>query len=119
MVAISWAWGSVSMMQRNYSLQRRLDTRERQLELSQLEVRTLELQKRFYQSSEYQELAARQELGLALPGEKLLILPPNTKSAERTDDKSQAVSASEPVQPSNLELWMNFLLGRNVTDLPE
>lgn len=106
-------------MQRNYALQRKLDARERQLELSQLEVRTLELQKRYHQSAEYQELAARQELGLAMPGEKLLILPPNTKSAEQANDRTRQDSSQDQVVTSNIEQWVNFLLGRNANDLPE
>ncbi len=107
------------MMQRNYALQRNLDAKERQLELARLEVQTLELEKRYYQSGEYQELAARQELGLALPGEKLLILPPNSESAQQVDSKAEAATHIEPVEASNLEQWMDFLLGRNASNLSE
>jgi hypothetical protein len=33
-IAASWAWGSVTTMQRNFSLQRDVDARRRELELT-------------------------------------------------------------------------------------
>lgn len=116
-VAISWAWGSIAMMQRNYALQRRLDSKERELLLTELQVETLKYEQDYYQTREYQELAARQHLGLAEPGEKVLYLPENTEAAKRYGSKTTAdVSVLEL---SNVEQWMNFLSGRNVRDLPE
>ena len=115
-IALSWAWGSVSVMQRNYELQRRLDAKERELLLTQLEVETLEYQKRYHESREYQELAAREYLGLAQPGEKVLYLPPNSAKAKNLDESSRP--APKQLHPSNFEQWLNFLSGSNVRDLP-
>ena len=114
-VALGWVWGSVSMMQRNYELQRRLDTRERELQLRQLEVEMLGYEKAFYQTREFQELAARQYLGLVEPGEHALVLPPNSPEAKADDEASQATVAAS--QPSNFEQWVNFLSGRTVRSL--
>lgn len=114
-VAIAWAWGSVSMMQRNYQLQRRVDDKQRELTITELEVQTLEYQKRYYASAEYQELSARENLGLANPGEKVLNLPPNTDWAKNYDNTSSTQTASTArVKPSNPEQWIDFLLGNNV-----
>jgi len=120
-VAFGWAWGSVSMMQRNYTLQRKVDTKERQLTLTKLEVQTLEYEKRFHASSEYQELAARENLGLANPGEKLLVLPPNTQQAIDYDTRltKEAVVPVEVLAPTNIEQWLTFLLGGNAKSLKD
>jgi len=117
LVAVGWAWGSVTMMQRNYALQRKVDVKRRELTLNELEVQTLEYQKRYYQSAEYQELSARQHLGLAAPGEKLLILPPNSAEAKRADNV-QNTAADDAQQrqpaPSYMQQWRDFLSGENV-----
>lgn len=120
-VAFGWAWGSVSMMQRNYTLQRKVDAKERQLVLTRLEVQTLEYEKRYHASSEYQELAARRDLGLANPGEKVIILPPNSSQAINYDTEldEQPAAAASTVKPSNIEQWLTFLLGRNAKSLKD
>jgi hypothetical protein len=111
-IAASWVWGSLGVMQRNYDLQKEVDFKQRELQLAQIETRSLELEKRYYQTREYQELAVREDLGLALPGEKVLILPPNTQAAKDTDTTTtQLASSIAPV--SNMQQWMNFLFGGN------
>jgi cell division protein FtsB len=110
LIAASWVWGSLGMMQRNYSLQKEVDVKKRQLELTELQRDKLELQKRYYQTAEYQELAVRDTLGLVRPGEKVLILPDNSEAAKKADaTTSEVVTASS--QPSNIEQWINFLFG--------
>lgn len=115
-IAIGWVWGSLGMMQRNYSLQKEVDYKKRQLELVQLQTENLNLQKRYYQTEEYQELAIREALGLVRPGEKVLVLPPNTNQSK--DDQNDT-GQTAIVRSSNLEQWMNFLFGgysRSIAD---
>ncbi len=107
LIAASWVWGSLDMMQRNYALQKQIDFKKRQLELTELQRANLSLEKNYYQTAEYQELAARESLGLVRPGESVLILPQNTVSIEST----AAVAAATTTQASNLEQWINFLFG--------
>lgn len=117
-IAASWVWGSLGMMQRNYNLQKEVDLKKRQLELVELQRDNLEFQKKYYQTAEYQELAVRESLGLVRPGEKVLILPENSaaaKSADKGDDEV-VVTLS---QSSNIEQWINFLFGgysRSISD---
>lgn len=111
-IAASWVWGSVTTMQRNYTLQKEVDDRKRQLELTKLEVATLEYQQNYYRSDEYKELAARERLGLALPDEKVLILPPNSEAAKQ-EPKAPVATANDTSGASNFEQWMNFLFGNN------
>lgn len=112
-IGASWAWGSIEMMQRNYNLQKELDTKLREQKLIELETQNLALQQRYYKSSEYQELSVRERVGLANPGEKALILPENTQAAKDADGAAAEISR-QPSQPaSNFQQWMNFLFGGN------
>ncbi len=120
LIAFSWAWGSVGVLERNYRLQREINQKEQELRLVDLEVETLKYQSSYYKSDEYKELAVRQRLGLVLPGEKVLILPPNSSKAADSDDTQAAEASGRAVQQSNIEQWINFLFGGNArtnTDL--
>jgi hypothetical protein len=103
-------------MQRNFALQKEADEQQRQLQLTELEVDTLTYQQNYYKSDEYKDLAARTYLGLASPGEKVLILPPNSAAAKAEDtesDSSQKPKANQGSAQSNFEQWMSFLTGGN------
>jgi len=110
LIAASWIWGSLGMMQRNYSLQKDVDYKKRQLELTQLQRDNLSLQKNFYQTAEYQELAVRDSLNLVRPGEKALVLPDNSQTAINANGV-KTVAQTTQVKTSNLEQWVNFLFG--------
>ena len=113
-IAVSWAWGSVNVLQRNYALQREIDDKNRDLKLTQLKVQTERFQQSYYKSDEYKELAVRQRLGLVFPDEKVLILPENSKEAALSDKRNDA-ERTIALQPTNVEQWMNFLFGGNRT----
>ena len=111
LIALSWAWGSIGMMGRNYHLQQQLDQDTQERTLAQLQVDNLKYERNYHQTDEYKKLLLRQGLGLAEPGEKLLILPPNSAAATAAD--KQAVNIVQPVVPrSNFQQWMNFLGGK-------
>lgn len=112
LIAAGWIWGSLQVMQRNYSLQKEVDYKKRQLQLAGLQKDSLELQKRYYQTNEYKELAARESLGLVMPGEKVLILPDNSEAAIQADkERSRVVETVSIEKSSNMEQWLNFLFG--------
>lgn len=112
-VAASWAWGSVGMMQRNYRLQQEVDSKQREERLVTLQVQNAELEQRYYKSQEYQELETRRRLGLAYAGEKMLLLPENTAQATAIDAASASSTARQVVKESNMQQWTNFLFGGN------
>lgn len=121
-IAAGWAWGSVTMMQRNFALQKQYDARKRDMELTSLQVATLEYQRNYYKSDEYKELAAREQFGVAAPGEKVLQLPPNTVQAKKYDTNAQIQSnpdsrVKEGSAASNFQQWMDFLLGNTAKRL--
>ncbi len=113
LIAAGWVWGSLQVMQRNYGLQKEVDYKKRQLQLAELQKDSLELQKRYYETNEYKELAARESLGLVMPGENVLILPENSVAAKGADAKRTGSSSVVVAQDktSNLEQWLNFLFG--------
>jgi len=110
MIVVGWVWGSLGVMQRNFSLQKDIDFKNRQLQLTELQRDNLALQKNFYQTTEYQELAVRETLGLVRPGEKALVLPPNSQAA-LDEDRDKTAAPTVQVTASNLEQWVNFLFG--------
>jgi hypothetical protein len=111
LIGASWAWASIGALQRNYGLQKELDAKERQQQLVELEAQNLQYQQKYYQSAEYQELAVRERMTLGLPGEKVLILPPNTPAAKKEEARANiSAETFEPPQ-SNPQQWLNFLFG--------
>ena len=118
-IASSWVWGSLQMMQRNYSLQRELDDKKRQLIIAQLDTENAKLEQRYYKTKEYQELAVRDKLGLVAPGERLLILSDSSNSegdVSNIVDKQKNID-SEIESSSNFRQWLNFLFGDKHNDL--
>lgn len=113
MIAAGWVWGSLGVMQRNYGLQKQLDDKSRELIVAQLDTDNAKLAQRYYKTDEYKELAVREELGLGLPGESVLILPPNSEAAKNADKINNSTLVNETVSISNFNQWMNFLLGGN------
>lgn len=114
-VAVSWVWGSISVMQTNFSAQKMVDEQKRQLELTQLQVDTLKYEQNYYNSDEYKDLAARQDLGLVSAGEKVLILPANSAAVQQQDtlDAKREAATTQTSEPaSNFEQWLEFFNGR-------
>jgi hypothetical protein len=113
MIAAGFVWGSLGVMQRNYTLQKELDDKSRQLIVAQLDTENAQLEQRYYQTDEYKELAVRERLGLVTPGESVLILPPNSETAKDADKVVSVASLTQTVPVSNFGQWMNFLFGGN------
>ena len=107
-LCLSWAWGAISALSRNWELAQRLESRRRELAVLRLEVENLELENEYYRSDEYQELAARAKQNKLLPGESLVYLPDNTEAAKT---KHQTIAAADYVEPSNFSQWLAFLFG--------
>lgn len=108
---LTWTWGSIDSMTRNWSLAQELMERQREKAILELEVETLELENEYYASTEYKELAARKYQNKKLPGETMIYLPDNSIAA-RTKHKTQdeEITIADTTM-TNLEQWMAFLFG--------
>jgi hypothetical protein len=116
-ITIGWISGSLEVMQRNYTLQRELENKSRQLILAELDTYSAELEQRYYQTEEYKELAVRQRLGLGSPGESVLILSKdNIEDSEETTTDTDFIQI---VEPSNFKQWLDFLYGNNIKNISQ
>lgn len=110
LVSASWVWSTIDAIQHNFKLQQQVDSLEQEIAVYELQNKSDRFQNKYYQSTEYQELSARERLNKAGSGEKLLVLPPNTVHASA--ESTQPVSDEVPIESrSNFAQWMYFLFG--------
>ena len=110
LIASTWVWSTIETIQHNFTLQQQVDALSQEIAVADLQNKTLQLQKNYYNSDQYLELSARERLGVAAPGEKLLVLPPNT-----VQPAAAPVITSDQVpitSRSNFAQWMYFLFGK-------
>jgi cell division protein FtsB len=118
-IVLAIAWSGAKTVQNNYQLQKQITQLQQQNQLLALSNGNTFLQNQYYQSSTYLELSARQNLGLALPGEQELVVPkatalkyinPSLATPMQSDQSSPKDTRSKFIK--NLEAWRDFLLGR-------
>ena len=114
-IAIGFIFSSLDAMERNYSLQKELDDKSRELIVAQLGEASAELEQRYYKTDEYKELAVRQRLGLGSAGEKLLIL--SDDSTNKTSETAATTAISTTEQKGNFWQWVDFLSGKNIKNI--
>lgn len=108
LIAMGWMWGTVQTLQKNFTYQQQVDTLTQNVELEKLRNENLQFQQRYFKSDEFLELSARQRLGKANPGEKLIILPDSRGITDTTDPTG---NITQRTRPSNLSQWMQFFFG--------
>ncbi|MGH7157414.1 MAG: FtsB family cell division protein [Candidatus Saccharimonadales bacterium] len=117
LVVLAIAWSGAKTVQNNYELQKQISVLQQQNNLLWLENDNTYLQNQFYQTNEYLELSARQNLGLAAPGEQVMLVPQDVAmkyvdpSLDMAKVNSQANVDNRPKYAKNLEDWRDFLLG--------
>lgn len=109
LIAVSWIWGTVGTLNRNFALQQQVDQLDQQIELSQLQNQNLSYQKNYYSSGEYLELSTRELLGKVAPGERVIILPDSSGIKDKTATTTASVVNTE--KPGNFSQWMQFFFG--------
>ena len=100
--------GTVNATTRNWALEQKLKERQLIYAKMKIEVDTLKLEQEYYTTEEYQELTARAKAGKMLPGEKMVILPPNSEAALK---KYNEPAEEIPSYRSNFSEWLDFLFG--------
>ncbi len=116
-VVLAIAWSGAKTVQSNYDLQKRISTLQQQNTVLSLENQNTQLQNQYFKTSQYLELSARQNLGLAAPGESVLLVPQATAMRYIDPSIGQTFSQVKAIDNrksyvKNLESWRDFLLGR-------
>jgi len=115
------SWSGVKAIDTNYQLQRRISALQQQNDVQKLSNTNLKLQNDYLNTPQYLELAARQDFGLAAPGETVLLVPRSVALAHTVDlpqdqdDPSVKAAAKESKKPAyqrNFDAWMDFFLHR-------
>jgi cell division protein FtsB len=121
LIVLAIAWSGAKTVQSNYELQKQIANLKQQNIVLNLQNGNTYLQTQFYQTSEYLELSARQNLGLAAPGEQVLIIPKavamkyvDPSLIQKQNGSSSAAIDSRSKYIKNLEGWRDFLLGRKL-----
>ena len=123
-IVLAMTWSGIKTVQTNYELQKQINTLKGQNAVIQLQNQNAALQNQFLRTDQYLELAARQNLGLAAPGEKIMLVPKNVamKYVDQSLLPASAVSINTTSSDKrskyaqNLEDWRDFLLGRKIFD---
>ena len=114
-VVLLVSWSGVKSIDTNYSLERQITALQQQNALQELENNNLKLQNQYYNSDQYLELSARQNFGLAAPGEKELIVPKSMALSYTVPEPKPPApkpNAQPPLYQRNFEAWVNFFLHR-------
>lgn len=110
------SWSGIKTIQTNYGLQKEITALKQENDLQQLENNNLALQNEYFKSNQYLELSARQNFGLAAPGEKEIIVPEGVAMSYTVDlpedQKPKQSADNRPAYQRNLESWVDFFLNR-------
>lgn len=113
------SWSSIKTIDSNYQLQKQITALSQQNELQSLQNKNLQLENEYYQTDQYQELSARQNFGLAKPGETELLVPKDVALkhtvADSTANAGRRAAETQPSWQHNLEAWVDFFLHRQPT----
>ena len=115
-IVLMISWSGVKTIQTNYGLQKQITALNQQNDLQKLQNDNLALKNRYFNSNQYLELSARENFGLAAPGEKEIVVPPQVAQAYTIDftgkSKDDSAKAKPPVYQRNFESWVDFFLHR-------
>jgi cell division protein FtsB len=119
-VVLLVSWSGVKAIQSNYDLQKQIAGIQQQNQLSKLANTNLQLENQYYNTDTYLDLSARQNFGLAAPGEKEILVPKDAALRYTVDPPKPTTTADTPTtkQPKsqrNFEAWVNFFLHRQTT----
>ena len=110
------SWSGIKTIQTNYNLQKQISTLQQQNAVQQLLNSNLKLENQYYNSNQYLELSARQNLNLAAPGEKEILVPKSVALAYTVNlNQTSPAKTKEDTRPAyqqNYQAWLQFFLHR-------
>ena len=116
------SWSGVKAIDTNYQLQRQIVRLQQQNQLTQLDNSNTALENDYYKTNQFLELSARQNLGLAQPGETELSVPKDVAlryatAHPKVSTTTVKVGSKQPGYQKNLRAWVNFFLHRPQADV--
>lgn len=108
-ISFSLIWNTVSVIERNFSLQQKVDDLEEEVAILQLENDNLKLNNEYYKTDDYLDLAAREKFNKVAAGEKVIVLPEFNQTDDGSDSSSEEVKSP---QQNNIDQWLYFLFNR-------
>ena len=111
------SWSGVKAIETNYGLQKQISGLKQENSVKKLTNDNLKLENDYFESSQYLELAARQDFGLAAPGETVVNVPRSVAMSFTVDlpkpaESQEKPAAKQPAYERNFQAWMDFLLHR-------
>lgn len=115
------SWSGVKAIETNYGLQKQISALKQENAVKRLANENLKLENEYFETPQYLEVAARQDFGLAAPGETVLKVP-RSVAMSFTVDLPKAEAAQEesktrqPAYQRNFQAWMDFFFHRRQGD---
>ena len=111
------SWSGVKVIQTNYALQKQIAALKQENDVKKLTNTNLGLQNEYFDTPQYLDIAARQNFGLAAPGETVLNVPRAVALSFTVDLPKPAVDdtnsrAKQSRYQRNFQSWMDFFLHR-------
>jgi cell division protein FtsB len=110
------SWSGIKAIQTNFGLQKQVERMKQENAIHLLENQNLQLRNGYYNTSQYLEVSARQNFGLAKPGETVLLVPNTVALAHSipdiTNTADETPSKKLPFWQNNLREWLNFFFHR-------
>ena len=107
------SWSGVKTIQTNYDLQKKVTSINQQNQIQTLQNDNLALQNEYFNTNQYLELSARENFGLASPGEKEVVVPEQVAMAYTVNVPSTTATAANTktsAYQQNLTSWIDFFL---------
>jgi len=112
------SWSGIKSIQTNYGLQKQITALNQQNSLAKLANDNVALQNQYYDSNQYLELSARQNFGLAAPGEQEIVVPKSVALSYTVDlpASNPSTTAKPPTYQRNFQSWIDFFLHRQANN---
>jgi len=113
------SWSGIKAIQTNYGLQKQIAKLQQQDDVAKLQTQNLQLQNQYYNTNQYLEIAARQNLGLGAAGETELLVPESVALKHTVKMPSTEADSKVPKQPAwqrNFQAWIDFFLHRDTSE---
>ncbi len=112
------SWSGVKTIETNYALQKQISALKQQNGVKKLANANLKLENDYFTTPQYLDVAARQDFGLAAPGETVLNVPRSVALAYTVGLPKVTTAKEAEDQPKqsryqhNFQAWMDFLFHR-------